>query len=372
MAKLSIVIVDSDEAYAEGLINYLTDNYSHKFKVSYFTTHSFLKGCLSEEGKSIDILLISPELYESSLPVAKVNTVILLSNGRLEEVHKNYNAINKFQIGDKLVGNILKIYSEKNPGEIQIQNDNKRTKIVGVYSPVGGSGKTSIAVGIALQCANRGMAVFYLNFEGIASTSLFFDSQSDQNLSNILLLLKDKIKNLNLKIESTRAIDLQTGIHYFAPPESVFEYEEISPDEIKYLIEQIKQMGCYDAVVIDMSSNLNSRNMAVLEACDEVFTIITQEPVSVVKTGVLIKELDMMLGKRGINLNEKLTFILNKCDLSILTHNHQELGLGDKGVSFRIPKVVSLINHSSGRNSLNLNNNFGEAIKGLVNKIQAN
>lgn len=367
MAKLHMVIADSDESYLEGLISYLTDSHPQKFQISYFTKEDYLVKHLYDISKKVDVLLVEPELYSEYIPKGRINTTIILSGGRLPEKYRSCAVVNKYQTGDKLVSSILNIFSERNSDEVYIQSSNKPTRVVGVYSPTGGTGKTSIAIGSAMQSALKGMSVFYLNLENAQSTPLFFDCKGEQNLSHIFYFLKEKSKHINLKIEGVRIVDPQYNIHYFAPPESVLEFEEISPDELQCLINQLKELSCYDIVLVDMSSNFDNRNLAVLQACDEIFLVLTQDDISGIKLKTLVSELDIASPKSNVNLTDKFTLIINKFNPMGL-NQIEGLDLIGKTVSLRIPKVSPLLTRQSDKYVLNLNNNFGEAVKGLVNK----
>ena len=368
MSKLNIVIADSDEAYVDGLIKYLADKNSHKFQTSYFTNQNYLEAYLLKTDKLVDILLVSPELYNDSLPLQRINTVILLSTGRLNEGYEEYSVINKYQTGDKLVSNIINIFTERNPDEVHIQNYDKRTKVIGVYSTEGGSGKTTVSIGAASQCVIRGLSAFYLNLEEIQSTPMFFDCKSDQNLSHIFYYLKEKSRNLNIKIEAVRMEDRDSGIHYFAPPDSAREFEEISPEEIKLLIQQLKQMNYYDVVYIDMSSSFGEKNIAILEECDEILLLQTQQMIAKIKINSLIKELSNIKVKDDCSLADKVSIILNKYDAG-KSFETENVNKEEKRAILRIPRVLSLLIYKPEKCVLNLNNNFGEALNILVNKF---
>ena len=63
-------------------------------------------------------------------------------------------------------------------------------RVIAVYSPIGGSGKSTIAAGLSVQCARRGMKVLYLNFERASCTSAFFNPGQGVNLSRVMLSIK--------------------------------------------------------------------------------------------------------------------------------------------------------------------------------------
>ena len=84
---------------------------------------------------------------------------------------KGYKAINKYQNADNFVSSILAAFSENGQGFALPGSDSKVSKVISVYSPVGGIGKTSICVALATNMSASGHKVFYLNMESTPSTS---------------------------------------------------------------------------------------------------------------------------------------------------------------------------------------------------------
>jgi len=76
-------------------------------------------------------------------------------------------------MGDKLVGNILNIFSEKSNCEFITGDGKKKTRFVTFYSPCGGAGTSTLAAGVSVKCVQSGLNAFYLNFEKIAATTAY-------------------------------------------------------------------------------------------------------------------------------------------------------------------------------------------------------
>ncbi|QGS68934.1 AAA family ATPase [Oceanobacillus sp. 143] len=74
---------------------------------------------------------------------------------------------------------MLAIYYDRNQTAGKYLARSKQTKVLSVYSPVGGAGKTTIAVNLSKQLALNNAKVFYLNLELINTTSLYFSSSED-------------------------------------------------------------------------------------------------------------------------------------------------------------------------------------------------
>jgi cellulose biosynthesis protein BcsQ len=316
----------------------------------------------------VDILLISPDILTDSLPKEKFRCIMLLSTGRVDEKLNKYAAIDKYQTGEAVVGTILGIYSEQSTDTLTLPGEDKKTRVIGIYSPQGGSGKTSISLGCAIQCTDRGQKIFYLNLENIHSTQLFLESKSEKNLSHIFYYLKENISNLDMKIESVKQVDRETRIHFFLPPESALEYEELTIEDFQRLINHLRQMAVYDAVFVDMSSAFDSRNIAILEACDQVLVVLAHEAAALVKAERLSKEIDIAFRKFGIDLREKLFFVLNKYNPEVEL-DIDNISWVEKKAAVRIPLEPSLLVCDEGKCIINQNNDFGEGISVVLKKI---
>lgn len=368
MAKLHLVIGDIDEAYVESIANYITDNYSQRFQVTCFTKREFLFDYFSKNKKRIDILLLSPELYTDSIPMEMINTPIILSRGILDVEISDWEVINKYQKGDRLISNIIDCFAERNPNKYCIMDGEKGTKVIAVYSPIGGCGKTNIAVGMSIRSAEIGRAVFYLNLEDIQSTPYFFDCETRQNLSNMLYYIKENKRNITLKIEGIRNTDFQYNIHYFSPPDNIMDLNETSPDEIQSLIQELKISNNYDVIFIDMSSSMDDKNLSILQLSDQIILINIHESLAMEKTRYFIKELDMLSKRNKVDLLEKTTIILNKYTANNMV-KIEGLDLAGKSIEVKIPMVQAPI--ALGKNNYNkeLKSKYQEGIDELLRRV---
>ncbi len=368
MPTLNLIIADKDQPYLDTLVDFLYSKYGNRFYVQSFSNENTFNEYI-EKAERIDILLISPEFYSKELDLEKVVAPIILSAGIISEDIKNYKIINKYQTGDKLVSSILNIFSETSNYEFCTEDSDKRTKVITFYSPCGGAGKSTLAVGTSVQCAQNNMSTFYLNFEKFPSTGLYFDSNnSSQNFSNILYYLKENNKNLSLKIEGSRSIDRSTGVHYFSPPENVFDIDELSPDEAKKLVGQLIKMACYDVVIMDISSELNDVNISVLECSDLVYFVLPYDTVSKHKLEMLMKGFEILSKREGIHFLERAQLILNKCINSGLS-DLVNLVLNGKPAFLHIPYIKGLDASFGTEYLADLDNPLGNSINQIVQRL---
>ncbi|MDD2211921.1 MAG: hypothetical protein PHV56_02985 [Clostridia bacterium] len=368
MGKLKIIIVDRDEEYVNCLLDYLMSEQAHKFLVSSFTEEAALDKFLAEEEKSVDLVLTSGEFYEKLLSEFQ-GLIILLAEGKRTFSQTKGKAINKYQYGDKLVAEILQIFAEEVSVNYPINHDTQKTRIIGIYSPIGGVGKTTIAVGASIQAAWEGKSVFYLNLENTSSLPLYFTGEQEKNLSHLLYFLKGKRKNLSWQIEGAKCVDPFYKIHYFLPPDSIFDFNEDIAEELGILLRELKATKQYDRIFVDFSSAINKNNLAVLQACDDLFLVAQANRTSAVKISCLRKELHLLLAPEAEDaLIEKFNLVLNK-NLPDIAGEEPEISINEKGIVARIPWVEGLTSLQGRVYRLDLNSSFGKAIYQLLSNF---
>ena len=307
MAKINIVIADSDELYLNQLTNYLI-GHMNKFEVCTFTTIESLARYVGDKSNKIDIIAFTEDLMDESISVASAPAKILLSDGQFEEL--GFDVVNKFQKAEKFINDILMIYAEKTGRVEAVTTGGKRTKIVGFFSPVGGSGKTTLAVATAYALGSQGKNVFYFNAEKLNSTSSVLNDGNNGSLSDLYLTVKTKGANVGVRIIANRFTDVNTNVSYINPAESSLEINELTFDEFKKLLKEFEQLNEFDVVIVDFDSELNKDKIGILDCMDRIIVPFTSENLSLAKTGLFIKEIGMYDELKEIA--EKAVFVLNK------------------------------------------------------------
>jgi len=369
MTRLKLIIADTDETYVESIVEYIMQNHSQQFQVNSFTDKQCLIDYLSNEGNSVDVLLIESSLYSDDIPRQNVANVILLGEEKPEGTEDGFYAISKYQQGDKILSDIFNIYAQKGDGEQLSVTGDKKTKLVAVYSPIGGSGKTTVATSCAIQFAQRRHKVFYLNLEDFQSTPLFCNCKSEHTLSNILYYLKDNCSNLPLRIEGAKLFDTEYNLYYFAPPESLLDLQDTKPEEMQKLLGEFRRMGQFDVVFVDMSSSFDDRNIAILEACDEILLVIPQDAVSDIKIELFSKEMTILKERRGIDFVDKINMVLNKYN-SYMALEVDTAEVCGKSIEYYIPAVPGMNSIKGNNRLMDLQGDFTESIEEIIDRYE--
>lgn len=141
---------------------------------------------MRDKNNKIDVIAVSEDMQDEVIMAAKKTTKSLLSDGAFCDFGE-FKSVNKYQKAEKLINEILMAYAEKTGWVEAVSNGDRKTRLLGFYSSVGGSGKTTLAVSAAYVLAARGRRVFYLNAEKINSMAALFNQAADGSMSYVYL-----------------------------------------------------------------------------------------------------------------------------------------------------------------------------------------
>jgi cellulose biosynthesis protein BcsQ len=261
MSRVSVIIADNDLNYIKSVSSFIrTSDFSSQLAVKYFDNESDLNTYLQGKSKT-NILLTTPELIP--LDTSRIETLIVLSETQTDQ-YKSHTALLKYQPLTMLLTNALAEFYEQNKVEKITRSSNASTKIISVYSPIGGSGKTTIAVNLSRCIASQGQRVFYFNLELVSSLPLFFDTEGVADSSEVFYFSKAKGEQLDTKLETLIRKDGHT-VDYFniqSRPEEIYDTTE---KDIENILTSLKNRGVYDYIIIDLDSSLDERVLASLK-----------------------------------------------------------------------------------------------------------
>lgn len=350
---LKLIIADNDQSYIEALADYITLNYAGAFQAV----------CISNDidfdeikEKTVDIVLTSCEMLEVVNKYFESSTIILLNEGKIEEAFIGYSIIYKYMRADKIVSELFNIYSENNPGIKQIYNKGNKTIFICTYSASGGTGKSVISAALAIRFAQRGLRAFYLNLEELQSTSAFFPTNNEKNLSHVLYYLKENRFNLNMKFQALSSCDEVSNVHYFSALENALEYDEISNSEINKLIDELGELN-FDYIFIDLTAGLDLKKLNILTKANILLNVSNNNYICSIKDSILKRNIEEIERRDGVKLKEKTINVINKSNY-----------LNDEQISNSV-EIPFEDDMQSTEGKINLSNKFGEAINDLSNRI---
>lgn len=299
MAKPRVIIADEDANYIVPLQYKFVTDFFDKIELEIITDREYFNEYFSKP-QNAEILIVSDELYDSSLQRHNVDNVFVMcenqDDGQTGELNVNrlfkYSSIK--EIFNEIVG--------KSAGALNIAaTEKKETQVILVTSAAGGVGKTTVAMGVAASLAKNYKRVLYINASRLQTFQHMLANHTSISTADVYTKLSMKIDNIYSEIKHVirkeefsylppfKGALMSLGIEY-----SVFERIAISAKNSKE----------YDFIIIDADSVFDEDKAALISLADKVIIVTSQSVSSVTATNTLATNIN------GIN-SDKYIFICN-------------------------------------------------------------
>ena len=178
-------------------------------------------------------------------------------------------------------------------------------RLTGVFSPVGGCGKTTFAVAYSELYAKKfpSKKVLYWNAEGAADWRLYFQNECPFNLSDLIYCILMEGENGLEEYLRELAVGQTNGIYFIKPCNSFQDLNVLQPAELIQLLRVLT--GYFDQVVCDMNTAFENINRQILGYCGKSFFLVSDMPGSRLKFQDFLESLkkqkleDIYLSERG-------------------------------------------------------------------------
>jgi len=211
MEKIYIVIAEKDSFYLNQLANYILKS-AQPFEVCTFSRQESMERFMKEGEERIDILLLSEEMRCTASDNCSAVVKILLSESEREV--EGYGCVKKYQKTSSLLSEAMLFYG-KNAGKLsRAMRGNKEACFIGVWSPAGGSGKTTLSLLLAHQLGLLRRKVFYLNYERMDSSRSLLPPDAGISVSDLLVSLQSKETGIGLSVSSRMCTPPRLGFSY--------------------------------------------------------------------------------------------------------------------------------------------------------------
>jgi pilus assembly protein CpaE len=181
-------------------------------------------------------------------------------------------------------------------------------KIITIYSPKGGVGKTTIATNLSLALLEGDNKVVLVDSNmQFGDAPIFFNEQ----IKNGILDLTPRVDELDLEIlDSVLIKHAGSDLKILAAPPRPEQAETVNCEQFGKLLEYLKQV--FQFIVVDTSSYLTEYVQSALDASEIIVLITTQEIPAIKNTSLFLNLVDAF----GIN-RERILLIINRFDKRI-------------------------------------------------------
>lgn len=177
--------------------------------------------------------------------------------------------------------------------------------VITIFSPKGGTGKTTLAANMAVCMRQQGQAVVAVDGNlQFGDLSFFFNEQGRNNVADLAPradeLDREVVNEVLLRHEAS-------GVHILAAPMRPEQADAVSGDQFGSVVRYLSRM--YPYVLVDTGSLLNDLTLAALDAASIVVLLITQDIPSIKNARLF---LDLAEGL-GIS-REQIVLVMNRFD----------------------------------------------------------
>lgn len=319
MLLVRVVLAVRDEQYIEPFLHYVRcSEFDRRLMVTAFSRRDAFAKYMEHSGDSVDVVL-GEALFLQACETWNAK-IVLIQLGDGDEKQGGH-VLSKYQPLQHLLTHVLNIV-RGSKGDIRRTSGN--TKIIAVYSTVGGCGKTTVALNMARQLAADGGNVFYLNLETVRSShgsemgAVRSESMTDSTgdgLAKLLYDLKaseDRKETIRSPVAAYAYRDSELQGDSFELPDNLDELLEMDVKDTSRLLDYIAGSGSYDVIVVDVDSFPNDRTEAVLTRADRIIWLVTENADVLGKTGNWLHYLERSHPSEYCAFMEKAFFVMNR------------------------------------------------------------
>jgi pilus assembly protein CpaE len=193
-------------------------------------------------------------------------------------------------------------FASRNRNNEPNQADNNKGLVIGVFSPKGGVGKTTIATNIAIglgKVAPMSVVIVDLDLQfGDVASGLYLDPEH-----TVTDAVTNSASQDTLVLKAFLTVH-PGSIYALCAPKNPVEADDITPEQITRLLEQLANEFQY--VVVDTAPGLPEIGLAAMEQCTDVVWVSAMDIPSVrgLRSGLdILRQLNILPESRHVVLN---------------------------------------------------------------------
>lgn len=271
--KRIMAVYDVDPFYADRFAEFANHKETTPFTAVAFTSITRLKAFAAQQ--PVELLLVGDEVAEAELEGLKVGQIIRLSEtGAAKD---GAPAVYKYQASDNVLREVMACYQiQEQP--VLATAAGRKSRIVGVYSPIGRCGKTGFAITLG-QVLAREYKVLMVSLEEFSGLGTLTGTVYGGSLSDLIYYYRQGAYS-GLRLGSV--VYNWGGLDYVPPVTYAEDLVDVGGAEIAGLLGCIANESAYEIILVDVG-HFGQEVETVLALCDVIYAPIKEDTVSAVK-----------------------------------------------------------------------------------------
>lgn len=272
MKREMVLIGHPEREYSERLSNYINEHGLLPFETVSFSE----KGKLSRfsNGNRIPAIVIPPEWKDMLKKIDSSVKVLYLTEE--EDSDAEGETVCRYHPADYLAERICEL-TGVTYGRARALNG--KTRLIGIYSPVGRCLKTSFSLTLGQMLANR-YRVLYLNFENYSGFGKILGYSKPADMADLLYYFLNLSDEFSGKMEEVMMHI--GGLDVIPPALSFMDMESILESEWDYFLNTLIEKGNYDYIILDLSDYVKGL-YNILSRCSYIYTMVPGDGVAMAK-----------------------------------------------------------------------------------------
>ena len=176
-----------------------------------------------------------------------------------------------------------------------LDDGQRRAQVVVVYSPQGGSGKTTIATNLAAGLMSEGTKVLLIDADlQFGDVGIFLNLKAP---TTIVDLAKDAEEDLDMDLVENVLVAHETGLKVMLAPLRPEDAETVDVAHIPPLIEKLRPL--FHFIVVDTASPLNDLALALFDIADRILLVVNPTLPSVKNVRAILNVMDALQYPEG-------------------------------------------------------------------------
>ena len=252
MSKPLIVIADMDTAYLAELENKFLVELGDRAELEIISDPEYFEQFFSNP-VTAEIVAVNENLYTNALQRQDIQNLFILSEhqeqGRTEEL--SVSRVYKYYGIKELYNELTYKSQERLEGK---ESGKRETTIIALYSAIGGTGKTSLSVGLAECLAKKHKRILYVNTEAIQAFFFYLSDKSGMPNEGYRAIKEDA----GHIYQNIRSFIRKEGFSYIPPFLSTLDARNLSYDIYLNLIRGARESKEYDFIIVDIEAGYKS------------------------------------------------------------------------------------------------------------------